>query len=106
MRSSNRPRSIQQAPHTFAYEPHSNINHPNSLDTLPPSFSITGVVLKRCAFPRLSLYRVKEVIKPCLFVYLLTIHSLKGSKGKMKGHSVQLKSSHQNYTNLDLIVLA
>lgn len=73
---------------------------------LNPSPFLVRVALKWRLFPRLSLYKVKEVMKPCLFVYLLAIHVLKTyPTGKLEDKSAQLKGSHQNYTNLDLLFL-
>lgn len=102
------PHSTQQAFHIY-----SRMNHTARLATpipwthcLNPSPFLVRVALKWRLFPRLSLYRVKEVMKPCLFVYLLAIHVLKTyPTGKLEDKSAQLKGSHQNYTNLDLLFL-
>lgn len=80
-----------QAPHIL----HSSIDHSRLMDTLPHSFSITGAMLKRCVFPRLSFCKTKEVIKPCHSVYLLTIYLLKSPAGNFEEKLSQSKGSHQ-----------
>lgn len=92
---------ITQASHIL----HSSIDHSRLMDTLPHSFSITGAMLERCVFPRLSFCKTKEVIKPRHSVYLLTTHSLKGPGGNFEEKLSHLKGSHRILRNWTLMFL-
>lgn len=94
-------------PHIFAYEPHSQISHPDSLGTLPQSFSIFGACCTEMA-PISALIALQgkgghEAVSFCLFTSNSCIKDI--LTGKLEDKSAQLKGSHQNYTNLDLLFL-